>query len=830
MVFIECRANEWDGGNGLRTDAWIISALLVSAALGFIGGALLRLDPHEPGRVFDGTENQPSPPRDPSPLLGEAADWRRMTSQLSGRWATAMAYDEESDRVALFGGAIFVRGFTEQTDETWVYDFNANSWTFMNPSTHASPRAGHAMAYDMESDRIILFGGSVGMPSVYNDTWAYDFNTNTWTELAPEVAPSSRAGHTMAYDVESDRIILFGGYSGLSDLDDTWAYDFNTNTWMELSPNSRPPPRTWHATAYDSDSDRVVLFGGLDSKDDTWSYDFNANVWTNMNPLTHPSARTAHSMTYDAQSDRVIVFGGDTGVLNDETWVYDLNTNVWEDVSAVVRPAARSGQAMSYASGSDGIVLFGGLTFIGGFVDLPGDTWVYDTNTNEWTNASPQEPGPSGRWRHTMAYEAESDRVILFGGDTGLPNGETWSYDLDGNAWSNMNPVTSPSPRWGHVMSYDSQSDRIIVFGGETTPNVYEYSSETWAYDFNTNEWRNTTPPIGPSARRDPAMAYDSESDRVVLFGGYTPSENLEDMWTYDVDTNTWTEMVPEGRPSARWGHAMVYDAESDRVILFGGYSGLDRLNDTWAYDLNANEWTAMESSFVRPSARNNHAMAYDADLDRAVLFGGETDSQMGDSDTWLYDFDLDLWTNATPTTSPSARFWHAMAYDARSARVVLFGGSSGDDETWAYPAIVPLSVPGAPQLLQATASESKVQLAWRPPLYNGGSPVTQYKVYRGTMSGGLSLLTITDGALSLMDNAVTNGVTYYYHVTAVNAVGEGPPSIEVSATPTAGTPWLIPVLAAVATVGLTAAVVAVLIRRRRKERWGTKQNDDRSK
>jgi len=655
---------------------------------------------------------------------------------------TTMAYDSESDRVVLFGGSIFVRGSTLHTDETWVYDFNTNSWTFMNPTTRPSPRSEHAMAYDAQSDRIIMFGGFVGMPTVFADTWAYDFNTNTWTDLTSGMAPSGRVHPAMAYDDESDRVVLFGGSTG-AESDETWAYDFETNTWTDVTPTARPFGRSGHAMAYDAQSDRVVLFGGLGQfgpRNDTWAYDFNTNVWTNLDPATHPSARVSHSMTYDTESDRVILFGGDPGVLNDETWTYDLDANVWENASPATGPAARSGHALLYDAQSDRIVLFGGLTFIGGFVDLPSDTWAYDTDTNEWTNANPQEPGPPGRWRHAIAYDAESDRVILFGGDTGVPDGETWSYDLDRNAWSDMDPVTSPSPRWGHVMSYDSQSDRIILFGGETTPYVYEYSNETWAYDFNTNEWRNATPPIGPSARRDPAMAYDSESDRVVLFGGYTPSENLDDTWTYDVDTNTWTEMAPQQRPSARSGHAVAYDAESDRVILFGGTSGFSPLNETWAYDLNANEWTGMQPSFVWPPARFNHAMAYDAELDRVVLFGGETDSRYEDGETWLYDFDLDMWTNATPTTGPSARFWHAMAYDTQSARVILFGGSSGDDETWSYPGI---TLPG---------------------------------------------------------------------------------------TPAGGVPWFVTALAAVAAIGFTVIVAALLIRRRWKGRTGTKESDDHGK
>ena len=38
-------------------------------------------------------------------------------------------------------------------------------------------------------------------------------------------------------------------------------------------------------------------------------------------------------------------------------------------------------------------------------------------------------------------------------------------------------------------------------------------------------------------------------------------------------------------------------------------------------------------------------------------------------------------------------------------------------------------------------------------------------------------------------DNALTNGTTYYYQVSAVNAIGEGPRSNEVSATPGSNRP-----------------------------------------
>ncbi|MFN8498610.1 MAG: fibronectin type III domain-containing protein [Anaerolineae bacterium] len=93
---------------------------------------------------------------------------------------------------------------------------------------------------------------------------------------------------------------------------------------------------------------------------------------------------------------------------------------------------------------------------------------------------------------------------------------------------------------------------------------------------------------------------------------------------------------------------------------------------------------------------------------------------------------------------------------------------------------------PSAPQNLAATAGNAQVALGWQAPASNGGSPVTNYRVYRGTDSLNLALLTTMGNVLSYTDNSVTNNTTYYYQVTAVNAGGEGPVSNQAPALPTA--------------------------------------------
>jgi hypothetical protein len=67
-------------------------------------------------------------------------------------------------------------------------------------------------------DRALLIGGS----AVFcGDTWVYDLSDNTWTDKAPDGAPSGRYDHAMA-SLGADQVLLFGGHTG----------NINGETWL----------------------------------------------------------------------------------------------------------------------------------------------------------------------------------------------------------------------------------------------------------------------------------------------------------------------------------------------------------------------------------------------------------------------------------------------------------------------------------------------------------------------------------------------------------------------------------------------------------------------
>ncbi len=105
--------------------------------------------------------------------------------------------------------------------------------------------------------------------------------------------------------------------------------------------------------------------------------------------------------------------------------------------------------------------------------------------------------------------------------------------------------------------------------------------------------------------------------------------------------------------------------------------------------------------------------------------------------------------------------------------------------------------LPSAPTSLVATPGSGWAKLRWEDPdsslLEN---PVYAYAIYRGNAKGGPYELVAMSMERSFEEN-LTNGVTYYYVVRGVNAVGRGAFSEEIAVTPSALEPPHAPVLQA---------------------------------
>ncbi len=249
-------------------------------------------------------------------------------------------------------------------------------------------------------------------------------------------------------------------------------------------------------------------------------------------------------------------------------------------------------------------------------------------------------------------------------------------------------PTTNPSERTGQAMAYHAARRSTIVFGGLSITNAV--LSDTWEWvgfdpqspapPFRGN-WTDRSVTTRPSARYGHSMVWDDARGVVTLFGGRSATAPNNETWK--LTGTVWSQLGPTQRPGARSHHAMAYDSDRQRIVLFGGSDGANPLADTWEFD--GTNWTPKFPAAF-PSPRSNHAMTYDAVRQRVLLFGGRNAGQgVTYGSTWHYDGVV--WNPVSTPVSPPPRADAALVFDSWRGVSVLFSGSSWfqNDDTWEF-------------------------------------------------------------------------------------------------------------------------------------------------
>ena len=266
----------------------------------------------------------------------------------------------------------------------------------------------------------LLFGGirTNGGPFFATMEFRGMANGPAWTLQTPTLSPQPRTGHAMRLDEARSNNVMFGGADLVGGaLGDTWTYA--NGQWSYLTPANAPSARSEHAICFDPITGKVVLLGGRDASGgalaDMWEWD--GTDWTARTPVSLPPARYGHALAFDRSRDRLVLFGGNDGANRlDDVWEWD---------------------------GTD------------------------------WQLVTPAQPGgvplvPAGRNGHAMAFDAQSGRVVVIGGETDLGcTEEIWSWE--GTQWTQHFPQigTPPlAPRTGMACYADATSGALRLYGG----------------------------------------------------------------------------------------------------------------------------------------------------------------------------------------------------------------------------------------------------------------------------------------------------------------------------------------------------------------------------
>jgi hypothetical protein len=326
-----------------------------------------------------------------------------------------------------------------------------------------------------------------------------------------------------------------------------------------------------------------------------------------------------------------------------------------------------------------------------------------------WREIVASGPSPKARSEHTAVFSAVSNRMIVFGGNENLDADpdlrDVWVLTgANGSgerpAWIQLQPTFSLTGfRTRHAAVYDEDTRRMILHGGSTPSGVL---SDDWllvdADGIGTPGWQRFFPdailsdrPIS-GGRYGHSAVYDANSNRMIVFGGRSgvAGDFRNDVAVLadanGIGTPTWQQLDPFGHlPAGRWLHSAIYDADSNRLVVFGGSSAQGVMhNDVWVLK-NANGlggipiWERVSPAGAPPTGRSGHKAIYNQVSRRMLVFGGANGS-VSFSDLWLLvesrvGGESLSWIQLAITSPLAGRVHHSIVYDRNLNTLTVFGG-----------------------------------------------------------------------------------------------------------------------------------------------------------
>ena len=339
----------------------------------------------------------------------------------------------------------------------------------------------------------LLANSGEGATSALNSAslLARDYNIpQGWTNVSQSSTPPAMAGQMMAYSSKDHRFVLFGGWDGARGLNETWVFDSENRTWTELQPPLSPIERGDEMFVYDDQADVFILFGGwyefpngtYTRLSDTWTFALSTGTWTERHPARSPSPRSDAEVAYDPAAGAVLLVGGFSGATYlGDTWMYSLANDTWTPRPGTIQPSPRADGRMVYVPTQDRFILFGGNDYSGPnftFHHLA-DTWSYDWNSDTWT-AIMTAVAPPARDYPVLVVDVNADSLLLTSGyaDRTILN-DLWGFSLRGDGWSDLTAVLSPPARFAGAGGFDLAGNVLVLFGGLGNDGLL---ADTWYY------------------------------------------------------------------------------------------------------------------------------------------------------------------------------------------------------------------------------------------------------------------------------------------------------------------------------------------------------------
>ena len=387
---------------------------------------------------------------------------------------------------------------------------------------------------------------------------------------------------------------------------------------------------------------------------------------------------------------------------------------------------------------------------------------------------SPLIPPPPPAYQHAVYY-ASQDLVAAF-----------CLRSDSGGATFNTPPIPMYTSECGGLHGHVKVAPDGTVYvpnndcGGPGAVVVSEDNGLTWSIHPVQNASTTTT---HSTNLQDPAVAIDSAGKAYFVMAS---SDSVAAVATSTDHGQTWQNIYDVGAPyllkNIAFPAAIAGDSGRAAVAFYGsttpGDGSANTFNGIWhLYVANTFDggqtWTTTDVTPNDPVQRGCIWMHGGADICRNLLdFFDMTMDKQGRVQVGFVD---------GCTGGHCVQAASTAAGNGYAATAVITRQSSGRRLIASFDP-PPTSVPGMPLVTVRRVGVS-TRLSWSE-ADTGNSPLTEYRILRGTASGGENLLaTVPPTQTTYLDSTATDTTqTYYYKVLAVNAVGMSCGNNEVAA------------------------------------------------
>ncbi len=459
-----------------------------------------------------------------------------------------------------------------------------------------------------------VYGGIASYSDkLYNDLWVYDYRLTTWNQLQRSYVPPLPPGDTRPTDiplapafktmpddyapvkpavpvVELPYNTIYDGI-GFADTNANAAADFasflQVDSTVTLPGQAWSPVNAQYPSPYNVDNAPQAAYPGAVPREVNPAVLYPQLFRKNNKPIKNLRAHfekayagnvanVDNAKTFDLIEDSKSTHEWPAPPI--DLWEYNLDTKLWKCVMPRAPKGRYDGNSTpanrwmhTAVNIADTMVVFGGVT---AEKQIKGDLWVYNAEKNMWleTHPKPNSPRPLPRQGHCAA--AVGNTMYIFGGVSYgyQPFNDLWAYNAATNEWTELSPnhpYKGIAPRW--LTSCTAVEDgpgavRFFVFGGVAKEQVP--MNDLNFFDIQAGEW--TKAPVTAGFAPFPRMLHNLVwmGSRLHVFGGIANNIPFDDLHYYDLNTQAWSESLPNGAfPFARGGATVAKVTPSKAAI-----------------------------------------------------------------------------------------------------------------------------------------------------------------------------------------------------------------------------------------------------------------------